>query len=91
MGAWTWKPIDFVTGAERPSVTANSTRTSWDPSAGPDGAVKRIRPSAVVRAAAPDSSPPTAFADSRSKVSPSLSSRQSPSTGTASSPLCGTL
>ena len=61
------------------------------PVGGTGGAVKRIRPSAVVRAAAPVSSPPTAFADSRSKVSPSLSSRQSPSTGTASSPPCGTL
>ena len=57
MGAWTWKPIDFTTGAERPSVTANSTRTTWGPSAGPDGAVKRIRPWALVRGGAPVSTP----------------------------------
>jgi hypothetical protein len=91
LGACTWKVIDFLTGSERSSVTANSTRTSCWPSAAVVGAVKRIRPSAVVRAAAPDSSPPTARAESSNRVSPSLSSRQSESTGTASEPPCGTL
>ena len=33
LGACTWKVIDCFTGAERPSVTANSTRTVCGPSA----------------------------------------------------------
>ncbi len=89
-GACTRKVIDRSTGAERPSVTAKSTRTVSSRSVFAVGAVKRIRPSAVMRAVAPDCSPATARAESRSSMSPSRSSRQSERTGTARAPRCGT-
>ena len=85
--SWTWKVIVRRTGAERPSVTEYATCTGSPPSR---GAVKRTRPSEVVRATAPDCSPPTAAAESSTTVSPSESSRQSESTGTDSAPAAGT-
>ena len=77
-----------MTASPKPSATAYSTVTTSSALA---GAVKRIRPLAVVRATAPLRSPPTAVADSSDRGSPSAVSRQSGSTGTSRVPPDGTV